>query len=550
MKIDARFAFDKVRFDQEADTHLVVSLTAPTVDTDIVRPKLAMMVCIDTSSSMAGQKIAYAKLSVQKLIDHLKPDDYLGIVSFSSSSHVIAPLSRLTPAKKDELRKLVAELRAAGGTNFAGGMLQGIEQLKDADLGSHHIHRVIMFTDGQANAGPATKPADIIRFFKANAPDYITASAFGYGHGAGDFDASFLTDFAKEARGNYAHVEDPDKALQAFGTELGGLISTFATNIRLVISPLGDHKIAKVISDVDAEEDATGDVTITVPDILAEETRHLVLAFKVAKQRAGGPRPVNVVGIRTMFDTFDPTGKKEERAVEVKGKLRFVKEGDEQQTPTSEVEAIAGLALLVRAQLDAEQQAKRGDFAAASQIMEKTATHFAQNGNAQLAAMSQSVRHRLADSASYTSNQAYLQGMSRGMTRGVGGFYSAEVQQDLTNFGVQLSNSYQTSTSTSFTAGAAASPPEPPVVSPNLGIGSMIGYVSPGPGTGDAGGAYLNPNFAAVIGPALADPDFSVVIGHSATPVPTHETDSAGKSKDKPAPARKPVRQTRSKKSW
>lgn len=529
MKIEARLPFEKVRADQDTDTHLVLSLTAPSLPTDVVRPKLAMTICVDTSSSMAGQKIEYARLSILKLIDHLKPDDYLGIVAFAAEATTIAPLTQLVTGKKDEMRKLVSNLRASGNTNFSGGMLSAIDMLKNADLGGSYIHRIIMFTDGQANAGPATKGSDIIRFFKANAPEYITASAFGYGRGVNDFDAAFLTEFAREAKGNYAHVEDPDNALKAFGTELGGLISMYATNIRLVVTPLAGHKITRVVSDVDADEEITGDVSIKVPDILAEETRNLVLSVNLAHQKSSGPRPVNVFSVKAFYDVFDVTGKKETKCLEAKGKIQFVKEGEEQKTSNTEVADIVGLAQLVRAQLDAEAQAKQGNFAAASAVMDSAIADFEGQGNVRLASLSKGVRHRLADAGSYASNQGYLRGFAGGVTRGMGGAsYSAEVTDDLNALGVQMSNSYQVTTSDSFTGGVSHVP-APGTAS----VSSILNHT----GVPDAASSVRQDAILAAIQAVQA-------------PVPTHETASGGKSKDKSPPAKKRVKQTRSNKNW
>lgn len=570
MKIDARLPQEKTRFDNETETHLVVSLTAPPLTADVVRPKLALTVCVDTSSSMMGQKIEYAKRSILKLIDHLKPDDHLGIVAFATDASTIAPLTRLMEGKKDEMRKLVNNLRASGNTNFAGGMLSAIDMLKNADLGASYIHRLIMFTDGEANTGPATQTADIIRFFKANAPDYITASAFGYGKGVHDFNAAFLTEFAREAKGNYAHVEDPDNALKAFGTELGGLISTYATNIHVTVTPLAGHTISRVVSDVDADEEVTGDLHIKVPDILAEETRHIVLAVKLAAQKANGPRAVNVFSVKSSYDTFDVTGKKETKLTEAKAKVQFVKDADEQK-PSTEIAEIIGLAQLVRAQLDAEEKAKAGDFVGANATMDQMAKAFEANGNARLAAMSNSISGRIGSAHAYASNQGYLRGFAGGATRGMGGAsYSLEVQNDLDALGVQTSNSTQTSTASSFVGSTPA-----PVVQP---ASQVVGYVPPGPLTGDsinfgpgvigAGGLGIGGPMGVGIGgpisigsdsiPLSIGPAEAVAIlgtlsvQPTQAPAPTHETDSDPKSdKDKGSkPARKRVKQTRSNKNW
>lgn len=503
MKIEARFNHTCVHFAQSTDTNLVVSLTAPVVNTSVVRPKLAIVVCVDTSGSMGGQKLEYAKLSIEKLIEHLKPEDYLGIVEFNGSARALSKPVKMTAAKKDDLRRSVRALQARGGTNFAGGMLQAIDQLKDLDLGVNYIHRIIMFTDGQPNQGPAIAPTDIVKFFKANAPDHITASAFGYGAGQ-DFDPDFLATFAREAKGNYAHVENPDNALQAFGIELGGLMSTYATNIRVCVTPLSGHSIQKVVSDVDIEPSEDNSTWITISDLLAEETRDIVFDVKLSEQKAHGPRAVNAFETKVFFDTFDTTGKKSSETKEAKAKIRFVKAGEE--VKDTKLDNIIGLAVLARTQKEAEEAAKKGDFAAAQAAFRNTADAFRVAGNEALSVAALGLSGRLESADSYQANQGYLRSLSRGITRGMGGSYTAEVGATLDSLGVQVQNSVQTSTSGSFSVASGASI----VAGATPSVGLIAG--------GDIGGAVVSGNSilgsftgaassAAFVVPGLTDVD-------------------------------------------
>lgn len=547
MKIDARLTFNTVRFDSDKDAHLVLSITAPPVNTDNVRPKLAMIMCIDTSSSMAGQKLEYAKQSVLKMIEHLKGDDVFGVVSFDSQVCVIAQPVRLE-GKKDEMRKAVSKLVTSGMTNFAGGMIKSLDLLKDLDLGSNYLHRVIMFTDGQANVGPAKEPDKIIQLLTANM-EHITVSAFGYGSGTADFSPGFLTEFAKEGKGNYAHVEDPDKALKAFGTELGGLISTYATDLMLEVRPLNGHSVEKVISDVDVDEENTGEVIVKIPDLLAEETRHIVLSVKLAKQKVHGPRAVNAFEVSAKYLTFDAQGKKESHTTEAKGKIQFVKDG-EQDKPNADLDQIVGLAQLVRAQLEAEEQAKKGHYVEAQAVMAKQAADFRTRGRVSLASASASLGNRVASASLHAENSGYLRSFARGASRGMGvASYSAGAEEDLVELGVQTSNSTQTSTSASFTGNSV-----------DLSGGTVFqgGTIFPGVSslTVNAGTVVPPPAVGAIwMGPPPASAPFVMTIGYPnvdpnsiqpivPAPLPTNEA----KQDDDKKSSKKPLKQSR--KSW
>lgn len=119
MKLVARLTRDSFRFDQENTGHLVVTLEAPTAQT--ARPRICILPVIDISGSMHGEKLEYAKKSVLKLIDHLAPGDYAGLIAFESHVHPICQPREVTEASKNAIRTEVSKLRTLGGTNFAGG---------------------------------------------------------------------------------------------------------------------------------------------------------------------------------------------------------------------------------------------------------------------------------------------------------------------------------------------------------------------------------------------------------------------------------------------
>jgi Ca-activated chloride channel homolog len=500
MKIEAALTYDTIRFDSDKDAHLVVTITAPTKDGEEARPPICVVPVVDISGSMNGAKLEYAKRSAIKLIDHLRPGDYCGLIAFESNVHVIIPPQVITGGVKEQLKAEVGKLHTIGGTNFAGGMLKAIELVNALDLPMGVINRIIMLTDGQANEGPATTPEAIIKLFSANS-GRVTASAFGYGHGASQ---DFLGAFAEAAKGNYAFIRDPDGALTAFGKELGGLCSTYGTDLVLELNGLAGHSIESVISDVDAEEEEVGgEVTIKIPEILAEERRDLVLAVKLKAQKQAFPRPMNAFDVKLTFNTFTPDGKKEEKTDEAKAKVSFVKPGEEHIKPVAALDKIVGLAEVIHAQIEAEEKAKKGDYVAAAAVMHNAAVHVGSRGYANLAAAARHTAGSVSSNASYNANQGYLTSYRRGGTRGMG---VSEIDEGalafLSDAGVQLSNSSQTSTSNAFAGTGVPLTPQVAqgsvvqdfvqvtgAVVPNIGMGSFT--VS-----GDVAGAIVGDGFA------------------------------------------------------
>jgi Mg-chelatase subunit ChlD len=451
MKIEARLTRDSFAVGSTHEDHLVISLSAP--ESTLTRPSICVVPVVDTSGSMQGEKIAYARQSVVKLIEHLSDKDYVGLVSFSSSARVLIKPRVADTSNKQAMRAEVNKLYASGGTNLADGILQALQAVRDLDLPESTILRVIIFTDGQANEGIATKPAELLALQAAH-KGRVTLSAFGYGDGGG-IDQDFLVDFAKQGGGNYAYVKDPDAALAAFGTELGGLLSTYATGITITVAPLAGHQIVEVVSDVDADAaDPTGEVVIRLPDILAQETRNLVLKVQLKEQENALPRAVNLFESKVKYLTLGSGGSTEQHADEVKTKAKWVKSGEEQAKPDKALDAVVALAQLVRAQLQAEAQAKAGNFAGAQVHVQSMAASFSARGHEALNKTAGLIGARLGDSGSYAASSGYLRSLNAGMTRGFGvASYDASAQSDLEGLGVQLSNASMNETSTSFQAG-------------------------------------------------------------------------------------------------
>jgi len=448
MEISAKLTFDKVQFDLENEAHLVLGLSAPSVSVEDKRPRLCIIPLVDVSGSMMGSKLVYAKRSLTKLIEHLSPNDYCGLIDFSESAQVISRPVPCTAEAKEDLKRKVSDLQTRGSTNIADALLKGFELAQEADLSSEVILRVILFTDGNANRGPATEPEDLVELVGSNM-ETSTVSAFGYGS---DVRQDMLLDMSKRGKGNYAFVQNPDDALSAFGKELGGLLSTYATNLIIDVNPLAGHEIAQVVSDVDADEGDLGQVTIKIPDILSDEVRNIVLAVKLKAQKNAFPREMNVFEVKAGYDTLDANLRKEHKQVEAKAKVQFVKAGEHQEKPDEELDNIVGLAQLVRAQIEAEEHAKAGNYDYAVQHMNDIGDEFKTRGLIGAAAMSKGISSRMGSRTSYTANAAYFASVTRGATRGMGGTYEVSAAEDLANAGVTLSNAAQDATADAFSA--------------------------------------------------------------------------------------------------
>ena len=496
MEIQARFPYDKINHAQDTDGHLVLSLIAPSIDWLTQRPKLAVIPVIDLSGSMKGSKLEYAKRSVRKLVDQLTPGDVCGLMAFESTFHPLVKPEAVTPAFKEKLRAAIDKLHIMGGTNYSGGLTGAIEITKSLDLPLSFVQRIIFFTDGQPTEGVTNKEAILKLTGQALGTSAITISFFGYGDvGGGVYngcDQDFLVECSKQAKGNYAYVKDPDAALMAFGKELGGLLSAYATDIRITIEPVNGHQITKVVSDVEAEEeDVTGQVEIKLSDLLAEETRNIVLATKFSKQGQAFPRQSTVFNVHLVYSVFSADGAKESKSEDIKAKVTFVKPDEAPKEPNKEVDAIVGLAQMIRAQIEAEEQAKKGDYKTAADLMEQMAQQLQKRGHERLGGMSRGLSARVGRADLYASSSGYLRSVQSAGTRAYGvSSMDGDAQADLMGANVVVSNSLMDHMVASFTEPSQVVQPAVDHLGlhfggqtvTGLGIGIHAGAVIPGDG--------------------------------------------------------------------
>jgi Ca-activated chloride channel family protein len=257
-----------------------------------------------------------------------------------------------------------------------------------------------------------------------------TLSAFGYGD---DADQELLRDLATKGKGNYAYVQGPEDALTAFARELGGLLSTYAQAIEVRVTPAEGMALTDVVSDVDAREEG-GSVVLRVPDVLADEVRNLVLGVRLSPRPVPLDAPVTVADVRVAFERLDGGRVVQERAA-TRATVRFVAPADAQAAATQSVDQVVAIAQLVRAQIEAEEAARRGEYAQARQVMVLFQEAVSARGHEAVASAARKIADRVGDADAFHGSRAYRSSMRKGGTRGVVTLYQEEALDDLRSMG-------------------------------------------------------------------------------------------------------------------
>lgn len=185
-------------------------LIAPSLKVDEVIKKDVVLV-LDTSGSMEGEKLEQAQSALTFVLDHLNPNDRFNVVAFStgvrSFSSKLEPLSAVA-----EARRFVQNLRAEGSTDINRALLEALAGL-DKDTNRPAI--IIFLTDGLPTSG-VVEPDLILNSVSQAAAKNVRIFPFGVGD---DVDTFLLDSLAREQRGASAYVrpgERVDEAVSGF----------------------------------------------------------------------------------------------------------------------------------------------------------------------------------------------------------------------------------------------------------------------------------------------------------------------------------------------
>lgn len=178
------------------DGYFLARVSPPmTVDAGSTIPKDIAFV-IDTSGSMAGEKIAQAQEALRFCISSLNPSDRFNIISFSHEPRKFR--DALVSADKSavgDARSFVDQLRANGGTNIHDALLAALELATTSD--SDRPFFVVFMTDGLPTIGTIDVDA-ILKAVSAGNATRARLFAFGVGY---DVNTRLLDLLAEQNRG-------------------------------------------------------------------------------------------------------------------------------------------------------------------------------------------------------------------------------------------------------------------------------------------------------------------------------------------------------------
>lgn len=219
---EAEIGLNVLTYREPPDDGFFLLLVSPPIEVEAERiiPKDVLLV-LDTSGSMEGEKIEQARAALTYVLSHLNPEDRFNIVAFSTGVRTFA--NSLQPSSAAERAKeWVGRLEAVGGTDINRALLEALAQVETA---SNRPTVLIFLTDGLPTEG-VVEAKQILANVESAAPETVRLFAFGVGD---DVNTALLDALAEQHHGAVSYVrpgERIDEEVSAFYAKVNAPVLT------------------------------------------------------------------------------------------------------------------------------------------------------------------------------------------------------------------------------------------------------------------------------------------------------------------------------------
>lgn len=266
-------------------THICATIKADEVSE---RSSIDLMVVLDVSGSMTGQKLALCQRTLKQILRVLQPLDRFALVSYGSDARIEIPASHVTIQSRDKALEVIRTLSTRGCTNLSAGIALASQEMH-AISEPNQVRSIFLLTDGLANEG--IKDSDELVTYTRNClvtgsqAAAMTLHTFGYGT---DHDSNLLVNLADvTSGGSYNFVEDDSGVGSAFGNAFGGIMSIVAQSATLNVK-IPEHASKKGVRIVEITHDqaiqrSETDFSVVLGDFYAGESRDVVMEITLAE---------------------------------------------------------------------------------------------------------------------------------------------------------------------------------------------------------------------------------------------------------------------------
>lgn len=194
------------------------------------RPRANLVLLMDVSGSMApADRLPLIKTAFRMLVDQLKPDDTVGIVTYASGSGIALEPTKVS--NKAKILNAIDKLDAGGSTAGAAGIADAY-RLAEAGFDQSAVNRVILATDGDFNVG-ITDQSALKGFIERKRQSGVFLSILGVGQG--NHNDALMQTLAQNGNGTAAYADTLNEARKVLVDEASSSLFTIAKDFKVQI---------------------------------------------------------------------------------------------------------------------------------------------------------------------------------------------------------------------------------------------------------------------------------------------------------------------------
>lgn len=212
-----------------AESELVVlGLAAAQVATEA--PPTNLVLLVDVSGSMGdAEKLPLLKESVARIVEGLRPEDRVSIVTYSGVEEVV--LKGASGGDAGAILGAINGLEAAGSTNGEAGLSMAYRVAEEMHIDGG-VNRIVMASDGDLNVGISSE--DELNAFvseKRGQGTYLSVLGFG----SGNYQDAKMETLADHGNGSYHYIDSADEAARVYERFLAAGAVPVADDVKLQV---------------------------------------------------------------------------------------------------------------------------------------------------------------------------------------------------------------------------------------------------------------------------------------------------------------------------
>ncbi|WP_454751744.1 vWA domain-containing protein [Cupriavidus necator] len=193
-------------------------------------PAANLVFLVDVSGSMnSPDKLPLLKSSLKLLVNKLRPQDRITLVTYASGTRVALPP---TPGSdKAAIGAAIDQLVAGGSTAGASGIALAYQAAQQSYIAGG-INRVLLATDGDFNVG-VTDFRQLKSMVEEKRKSGVSLSTLGFG--TGNYNEQLMEQLADAGDGAYSYIDNLMEGNKVLVSEMSSTLATIARDVKIQV---------------------------------------------------------------------------------------------------------------------------------------------------------------------------------------------------------------------------------------------------------------------------------------------------------------------------